>query len=80
MNFSASGESRNDENMLVIENSRFAIFYKDYFNYLWGKIPDKYLTQAPRAESLESIGSCFDGIDNDFDGRIDNIDEGCLIK
>ncbi len=80
MNFSRSGETKNDENMLIIENPRFATFYRDYFNYLWGKIPEKYLTTAPRAESIDSIGSCFDGIDNDFDGRIDKADEGCLAK
>ncbi len=78
MNFSRSGESRNDENMLIIKNSRLAVFYKDFFLYLWGKIPDIYLTGNPRAESIESIGSCFDGIDNDFDGKIDKADEGCF--
>lgn len=80
MNFSNSGERRNDENMLVIKNSRFAMFYKGYFDYLWGKIPNKYLTQVPRAEGNESLGSCFDGIDNDFDGRVDKADEGCFVK
>lgn len=80
MNFSRSGESRNDENMLIIKNSRLAVFYKDFFEYLWEKIPDIYLTRSPRAESPESIGSCFDGIDNDFDGKIDKADEGCFAR
>ncbi|MCM1009824.1 MAG: phospholipase D-like domain-containing protein [Fusobacterium sp.] len=80
MNFSRSGESRNDENMMIIKNPRLAVFYKDFFLYLWGKIPDIYLTRNPRAESMESIGSCFDGIDNDFDGKIDKADEGCFIR
>lgn len=78
MNFSRSGESRNDENMLIIKNPRLAVFYRDFFNYLWEKIPEIYLTRAPKAESPESIGSCFDGIDNDFDGKIDLQDEGCF--
>lgn len=77
MNFSRSGESRNDENMMIIRNPRLAVFYKDFFLYLWNKIPDMYLTRNPRAESIESIGSCFDGIDNDFDGKTDKADEGC---
>lgn len=77
MNFSRSGESRNDENMLVIQNPRLAVFYRDFFKYLWAKIPDVYLTCSPKAESPESLGSCFDGIDNDFDGKIDSADEGC---
>lgn len=79
MNFSRSGESRNDENMLIIQNPRLAVFYRDFFKYLWAKIPDIYLTRSPKAESPESIGSCFDGIDNDFDGKIDKSDEGCFI-
>ena len=78
MNFSRSGESRNDENILIIKNPRLAVFYRDFFNYLWAKIPEVYLVRSPRAESLDSIGSCFDGIDNDFDGKIDSIDEGCF--
>ena len=76
-NFSNSGENKNDENMLVIKNSRLANFYKEYFLYLWSQIPDKYLKQTVRAESKNSIGSCYDGVDNNFDGKIDNKDEGC---
>ena len=77
MNFSNSGENRNDENMVLIEDKKIAEFYKDYFNYIWVKIPDKYLKTDIRAESLDSIGSCSDGVDNDHDGKIDNLDEGC---
>lgn len=80
MNFSNSGERRNDENILIVKNSRLAMFYREFFEYLWKKIPDKYLIQIPRAEGNESLGSCFDGIDNDFDGRIDKSDEGCFVK
>lgn len=80
MNFSRSGEKYNDENVLIMESPRIAVFYRDFFKYLWEKIPDKYLTQNPLAESLDSIGSCFDGVDNDFDGKIDRSDEGCIAK
>ena len=80
MNFSRSGECFNDENMLIIKNPRFAKFYREFFEYLWLKIPDKYLTNSPKAESSDSVGSCFDGIDNDFDGKIDKDDEGCFAK
>lgn len=76
-NFSNSGENKNDENVLIIESHRMAKFYRDFFLYLWQKIPDKYLKTTVRAESKYSIGSCYDGIDNDFDGRIDGADEGC---
>ena len=80
MNFSNSGENKNDENLLIIKNPRLATYYHKFFTYLWDKIPDKYLTQNPRAEGKDSVGSCFDGIDNDFDGKIDSQDEGCYVK
>ncbi len=77
MNFSNSGENKNDENMLVISNRKFASEYKKFFMYLWGLIPDKYLTKTLRSEGVESIGSCSDGVDNNFNGKIDSQDEGC---
>lgn len=77
MNFSKSGESKNDENMLIIEDERLARYYKGFFEYLWKKIPDKYLKHGVRAEGKYSIGSCSDGIDNNFDGKIDKQDAGC---
>ncbi len=76
-NFSDSAENKNDENMLIIQNSKFAKLYRDYFEYFWTKIPDKYLRYNVSAESKYSIGSCTDGIDNDFDGKVDNADDGC---
>ncbi|MBQ3642048.1 hypothetical protein II906_09020, partial [bacterium] len=80
MNFSNSGEKRNDENVLIIRNKNISIYLRNIFEYLWAKIPDKYLKYDVRAESVDSIGSCFDGIDNNFDGKIDSEDEGCFIK
>ena len=76
-NFSSSGENKNDENTLIIESPCLAKFYKEFFLYIWQKIPDIYLKSTVRAESKYSIGSCFDGIDNNFDGKIDNADAGC---
>ena len=76
-NFSNSGENKNDENQLIIENPKLAKFYKEFFLYLWAKIPDKYLKFNPPAESKYSIGSCSDGVDNDYDGKIDMADKGC---
>lgn len=77
MNFSNSGENKNDENCLIIENEDIAKFYRGYFEYLWNKIPNYWLTHSVSAESKYSIGSCSDGLDNDFDGKIDEADEGC---
>lgn len=78
MNFSNSGENKNDENLIIIENTKLTKFYKEFFLYLWAKIPDKWLTRNARAEGKDSIGSCEDGIDNNFDGKIDSADAGCL--
>ena len=66
MNFSNSGENKNDENFLVIKNGQIAKAGKDFFLYQWKKIDNKWLKQNPKAESIDSIGSCFDGIDNDY--------------
>lgn len=77
MNFSNSGENKNDENCIIIENPELAKFYKGWFEFIWKKIPDKFLNFTARPESRESIGSCYDGIDNDYDGKIDFADEGC---
>lgn len=80
MNFSNSGENKNDENMLIIENQKIAQFYKKFFLYLWDKIPNKWLIYNAVSESPESIGSCTDGIDNDFDGFVDDDDNGCFAQ
>lgn len=77
MNFSNSGETRNDENMLVIENTQLAKNYKQFFTQLWQKIPDIYLTKTISAEGKDSIGSCSDGIDNNFNGLTDKDDPAC---
>lgn len=77
MNFSSSGESENDENIIIIKNKNIALFYKTFFQYLWNRIPDKWLKYNARSESPDSIGSCSDGIDNDFDGKIDKADDSC---
>ena len=79
MNFSNSGENRNDENILIIRDKEITKYLKEVFVHLWNKIPEKYETTDPRAESQDSIGSCFDGIDNDFDGKIDKKDSGCFM-
>jgi len=80
MNFSYNGENKNDENMLIIDNPKAAKFYKDFFLYLWNKIPDRWLKGYPHAESPDSLGSCSDGIDNDYDGLIDSADDGCIMQ
>jgi phosphatidylserine/phosphatidylglycerophosphate/cardiolipin synthase-like enzyme len=80
MNFSFSGAKYNDENTLIIQDKNLTKFYKNFFLYLWEKIPDKWLKYTARAESKDSIGSCSDGIDNDYDGDIDNKDTSCQLQ
>ena len=77
MNLSNSGENYNDENILIIKNAQINSNARKFFDYLWKNIPDKYLTHFVRAESKYSIGSCTDGIDNNYDGSSDNNDVGC---
>lgn len=77
MNFSNSGENKNDENTIIIENPQLAHNYQIFFKYLWLMIPDKYLKYNPKPESKESIGSCSDGVDNNFNGKIDKQEDLC---
>lgn len=79
-NFSKSGLFYNDENIISIKDPEIAKFYADYFLYLFNSIDNKYLAAFPKAEGIESKNSCYDGIDNDFDGKTDLDDEGCIVK
>lgn len=79
-NFSASGFNKNNESIVIIKNTEVANFYREYFITLYKQIDDIYLTKIPRAEGIESINSCFDGLDNNYDGKIDREDEACKIK
>lgn len=76
-NFSRNGFYKNDENFLIIKNMYIAKSYRDFYLYLFNSIDNKYLKLYPRAESIDSINSCSDGMDNDYDGKIDLNDEGC---
>lgn len=77
MNFSYSGENKNDENFIVIENTNITKEYKNFFLKQWNKIDNKWLYTNARAESKESIGSCYDGLDNNYNGLTDSEDPAC---
>ena len=77
MNFSDSGENKNDENFIVLKDKEIAQAYKNFFDYQWDKINDKWLKFKVRAEGKDSIGSCSDGLDNNYDGLIDRLDPAC---
>jgi phosphatidylserine/phosphatidylglycerophosphate/cardiolipin synthase-like enzyme len=78
MNLTKAGNSKNDENTLVIKNPKLALKYKKYFLTLWRDIPNKYLNYDPNPESPQSGNSCVDGIDNDFDRTVDSKDKMCI--
>ena len=82
MNWTSAGESKNDENTLIILNDVInGKKISKFFEELWGSIPEKFLYKDPAPESLDSGSSCYDGIDNDFDSKIDKKDVvGCAIN
>lgn len=77
MNWTSAGESKNDENTIVMRDFPQAKRFSRFFNDMWSSIDDKWLHSDPRPESGESGSSCFDGIDNDFDRLVDSDDDGC---
>ncbi len=76
-NFSKNAVIKNDENTVIIHNCALGAAYRKYYFKLYNSIDDKYLFKYPPAESLESGNSCYDKLDNDFDGKIDKDDENC---
>lgn len=77
MNFSNSGENKNDENLVLIKDSVLAKAYKEFFLYQWSRVDNKWLKMNARAEGKDSIGSCSDGLDNNYDGLTDTDDPAC---
>ena len=77
MNFTKAGVEKNDENVMIIKNRSLAKEGRDHSEKLWNTTPNKYLQYDPKPESFESKNSCNDGIDNDFDGKIDKNDSDC---
>ncbi|RLA84290.1 MAG: hypothetical protein DRG78_01895 [Epsilonproteobacteria bacterium] len=78
MNLTKAGNIRNDENTIIVKNTKLTRQYKKYFLTLWKMIPNKYLYYDPNPESLDSGNSCNDGIDNDFDHTVDGKDKMCM--
>ena len=76
-NFSKNAVIKNDENLYILKNCSIGSVYRKYYFKLYNSIDEKYLFKYPHAEGFESGNSCYDGIDNDFDGKIDMQDENC---
>ena len=77
MNWTSAGERVNDENTLVVQSKRLVREFDGHFEAQWKSIPDRWREARPDPESRESIGSCQDNRDNDFDEQIDVRDPGC---
>lgn len=82
MNWTAAGGTVNDENTLIIDNRRIAEEFSDFYERLWSSIPERWgATDArPDPESPDSTSTCSDGVDNDFDDQIDDMDPGCRVQ
>ena len=79
MNWTGAGEKTNDENILILRSQRLARQYNVWFEELWRSIPDQWLAEGarPDPESWHSGAACTDGVDNDFDRKVDATDPGC---
>ncbi|MEZ4235876.1 MAG: phospholipase D-like domain-containing protein [Myxococcota bacterium] len=77
MNWTGAGDRDNDENTLLIASRAQAAALEAWFEVLWTRLGDRWLSGRPDPESRDSGTSCSDGADNDYDGRIDGDDEGC---
>ena len=77
MNWTSAGEYNNDENLLILDSASAASEFDAAFEQMWDSIPAQWLEDRPDPESRASVGSCSDGMDNDFDDRADAADPGC---
>lgn len=77
MNWTSSGDTKNDENTIIVHSPELAKQYETFFERLWTDIPDTWLTANPDPESKDSTTACTDQVDNDFDHEADGADPGC---
>ena len=91
MNFTASGDEQNDENTLYVKNGAFASAFQSEFNRQWSDLTAVPSCTSVSVEGTDSStcsprnncgascssGSCCDGLDNDYDGKLDLAEEAC---
>lgn len=78
-NFSQNAYNKNDENTVIIRDLAIGREYRKHFFEMYNSIDIRYLNTYVAPESFNSKNSCYDGVDNDFDGKIDSSDSGCLL-
>jgi phosphatidylserine/phosphatidylglycerophosphate/cardiolipin synthase-like enzyme len=77
MNWTSSGDTKNDENTIIVHSPELAKQYEAFFETIWNGIPDQWLSANPDPESQDSTTACSDRVDNDFDHDADTEDPGC---
>jgi phosphatidylserine/phosphatidylglycerophosphate/cardiolipin synthase-like enzyme len=77
MNWTSAGERGNDENTIILRSGKLARQYRSWFQTVWERVDNRWLTANPIPESRDSGFACMDGTDNDFDHKDDAEDEGC---
>jgi len=91
MNWTASGDAQNDENTLYVQNSGFADSFHGEFERQWSDLTSVPPCSSVSVEGADSSqcgasndchasctsGSCCDGLDNDYDGKVDLQEEAC---
>ena len=79
-NWTKTGFLYNDENMLILKNALDGVkYFKNEFISSYNSIGNKWLNSNPQPESPDSIGSCFDGIDNNHNKLIDSEEPFCKL-
>jgi phosphatidylserine/phosphatidylglycerophosphate/cardiolipin synthase-like enzyme len=91
MNWTAAGDTQNDENTLYVRNAGFAAAFAAEFERQWADLLQVPACTSVSVEGADSSvcgpsqdcatscasGSCCDGLDNDYDGRADLGEEAC---
>jgi phosphatidylserine/phosphatidylglycerophosphate/cardiolipin synthase-like enzyme len=91
MNWTGAGDTDNDENTLYVKNDGFAAAFHAEFERQWSDLAGVPTCTTVSIEGADSSvcslanqcgasctsGSCCDGLDNDYDGKIDLAEEAC---